>query len=71
MNMPDVSLWQDVAALALVAAATAYVLWHILRWRRRKAGGRCGACASCAPRPDRSPLVTLSPPEQRETGDRA
>jgi hypothetical protein len=51
--------WQDFAALAVVAAATFYLLSGIFR-KSKVSTPSCGSCGSCS-KADEPKLVTLVP----------
>jgi hypothetical protein len=58
--------WQDFAALVIVVAACAYLLWRgWLVVKRRRAG--CGACSTCpSSEANGKPLVKLELTSQAE-----
>jgi hypothetical protein len=58
------SNWQDIAALLVVAAAGAYLMWRgWLVLKRRRAG--CGACSTCpSGESNGKPLVTIENPRR-------
>jgi len=60
------SLWQDIAALAVVSLAACYLCSRLVRRSRAQHGKQCGACGSCDhPRGD---LVQLSPIASEKSG---
>jgi hypothetical protein len=64
--------WQQVAVVAIVAAATYYLGRQTWRtWSGRKAG--CGGSCDCSSKPAEPPAAALIPPDQitlrrRQTG---
>jgi hypothetical protein len=62
--------WQDIAALACVALAAAYIVWRVARKLVKRSGSSCGGCSSCgtsettaAPKQ----LVSLAPPKPNKS----
>lgn len=51
--------FQDIGALAVVAAAFGYVVWRGWRRLRPSAGKGCGTCGSCPSASSQPPLVEL------------
>jgi hypothetical protein len=69
-NVPygtPMNLWQNVIALGLVLAATAYVAWYLVRAGRRRKSLGCSACTECALPAQRQPLVHIEPTKKRSS----
>ena len=59
--------WQDIAALACVALAAAYIVWRLARKLVKRSGSSCGGCSSCETSETGAAskqLVSLTPPKK-------
>ncbi len=58
MNIP----WQDLATLALVAAAVVYLVWRLRRAGRGQRRTGCRTCSSCPESSGQEKLISIEPP---------
>jgi hypothetical protein len=58
--------WQDLAALTMVAAATAWLARGIWRWLRRRGAAGCPSCTGCADHgaSEAAKLIEIQPVEK-------